>query len=253
MKQGGKVRPVYLCIGAGLFAMVLFGFRMLFRHAPTEWSGPPLAELRAVSEPMRGFPVAPTTALPGMVEVEETRIEGLKAVAVPFSSLPEQGWGGTRGFHLPPEGWENVGTASPAAAIETYLWAVHGGKLAELAEMVSVIRPEMYLQSITSLSPEALLQYGKPETAAALMSASREGRFVAVESADIKETKSGEITSVSVVLLHEDGSKWTKLFFLMPKESGWRIGVFGSDMAGFVKGRPQGNTPSLYRTRERSK
>src|ERR1035437_7783794 len=70
------------------------------------------------------------------------------------------------GRTVPASEWKNVGNATPAAALETALWAGAGGDVEAFAKMITLIdsRTQRAAQALLDSLPEAMrAEYGTPE------------------------------------------------------------------------------------------
>ena len=126
---------------------------------------------------------------------------------------------------VPAKLWTNAGRATPAAALETTLWAAAGGDVDVLASgLVFDAQARAKAEAIFAGLPDGVrARYGSPERLIAMLTA----RDVPLEGAHIIDTKArkGNLAGLGAQLL--DASGTTRMVFLVLRQDGpeWKLVV----------------------------
>lgn len=127
---------------------------------------------------------------------------------------------------LPVNLWKNAGSATPAASLETVLWAAAGGDIDALVRHLA-FDPDVKARAealFRSLPAETQAQYGSPERLVASLAA----KSVPLGSAkivDLKTTKDGDV--LLAAQLSQPPGKTTRhaLFYMRQEGAEWKLAV----------------------------
>lgn len=125
---------------------------------------------------------------------------------------------------VPATGWRDVGNQTPAAALETYLWAATHGEVERLADVVTIGDWKGRDDFFSQLSDEDRKKFGTPNQVAAVITAGDMQDIVAIPSVSFVEP-SGEV--VRAVLTGANGQEIVAIWWIQKKADGYRIEVSG--------------------------
>lgn len=144
-----------------------------------------------------------------------------------------------RGQTIPAAEWRNAGRATPAAALETALWAGAGGDVDTFAKMITLIdsRTQKAAKALLDSLPEAMrAEYGTPERFMAFLSIKDVplGSVVVRQSNVLQDWPMGEAHQMQLVLTQADGTQKGASLILLNRGDGWKLVVMESTVAKYA-------------------
>ncbi|MEO7798281.1 MAG: hypothetical protein ABIY47_11200, partial [Opitutaceae bacterium] len=127
---------------------------------------------------------------------------------------------------LPPTDWKPAGAATPAAALETVLWAGANGDIETLAGLL-ILEGEVRTRAdalLSKVSPQIRAQYPSPERLIALFTA-KDVPLGGAQMSDPETVPGGERKVIGARLVNVDGSSRTATFFLRQQGAEWKLVV----------------------------
>lgn len=135
---------------------------------------------------------------------------------------------------IPAKAWNNAGTATPAAAAETFLWATDGGDWETLAKSIYLdpaARAKVEAM-LASLSPAARATYNTPEKLIAFLMAG-EGDNQGMQV--LAESRAGNEALVNLRVQKSDGKTKEEGVPFRQTSDGWKLVVTGKAVDKFGK------------------
>jgi hypothetical protein len=234
-------RRFKLAIGVGVVAMAL-GF---FLFAPARRRQPVVAPSTSAMAPTRvemSLVADAPTPVPVVVVAPSVEAKNATSVRRIETDLVAPTYGIAPPDYVPASGWKNVGNATAAAALETFLWAATHGEIDELAKLVEFVRRPTSAALNGSPTDRARSEYATPEKAAALMYASTTGEAVELRSFP-KFVTSPISVIITVRFVTASGGEFGQVFWIMQRPDGWRIMEHGHVVDAFVAGDKRVGTP----------
>jgi hypothetical protein len=134
------------------------------------------------------------------------------------------------GRTVPAAEWKNAGNATPAAALETALWAGAGGDIEAFAKMIMLIdgRTQRAAQALWESVPEATrAEYGTPERLIAFLTVKDIplGAVQVRQFNDLQVWPMGPAQQMQVMLTQSDGKQKDTSLLLVNPGGGWKLVV----------------------------
>jgi hypothetical protein len=136
---------------------------------------------------------------------------------------------------VPGKDWKNVGNATPAAALETYLWAATNGEAESLEGLLEFSNFPGGKSFFDSLSEENRAKYGTPKKVAALMIASDAKAIASISGVVIVGAGAGG-TVLRANYLDTEGRPMEQFLWFRQSPDGWRVDVNDKYVAEFLSG-----------------
>jgi hypothetical protein len=136
---------------------------------------------------------------------------------------------------VPGKEWADVGNATPARALETYLWAATNGEVERLEELLVFFNVPGRKSFFDSLSEESRAKYGTPKYVASLMIASDAKAIASISSIDIVVAGAGG-TYLQANYLDTEGRPMHQFLWFRQSPNGWRVNVDDELVAQFLSG-----------------
>ncbi|MEO6567658.1 MAG: hypothetical protein ABIO94_02745 [Opitutaceae bacterium] len=127
---------------------------------------------------------------------------------------------------LPPSEWKLAGAATPAATLETSLWAAANGEIETLAGLLILegdarVRADALLSKV---SPQIRAQYSSPERIVALFTA-KDVPLGGAQISDPENVPGGERKVLGARLKNVDGTSRVATFSLRQEGAEWKLVV----------------------------
>lgn len=127
---------------------------------------------------------------------------------------------------VPSAQWKNAGRATPAAALETALWAAAGGDIDTLAGMIELLPAEQALASefFAALPDTVRAEHRTPERLIAMMTA-KDIPLGSMQVLDFDDYGTNHMANILVALRNPQGNTKTTQLSLRRAADGWKLQI----------------------------